>query len=301
MAEAKEIMEDQRGPVQEKDLDEMGRRTQRELDSLTTGETVTSSSPAQKHVFSRPLPDLYQKSDRNIVDSEFMPVRLGSVRGESIIYLLGLPLVEGHPFFLQNFTKQDVTVTEAVLNYFTNFAKTGNPNEPRNQMIVDYSSSKEKPKYRGITWESYEVQSQQYLSIIGIFIRVASDVLLHNFWEAIKALVGWLSPRKFLYITNSAAGGAFLTAAICIFKCNSFGLERFETTVEINHSPKEREREREREREMIVSQKETEPETVRKKRKMATAFHYPPPPALTANGQHPERNESSINPMNYEV
>ncbi|KAK6623343.1 hypothetical protein RUM43_009195 [Polyplax serrata] len=107
-------------------------------------------------------PSSFQNGSRSIRP---LGTRLGSVRGESIIYLLGLPLVEGHPFFLQNFTKQDVTVTEAVLNYFTNFAKTGNPNEPRNQMIVDYSSSKEKPKYRGITWESYEVQSQQYLSI----------------------------------------------------------------------------------------------------------------------------------------
>lgn len=40
-------------------------------------------------------------------------------------YILGLPLVEGLPFFPQNFTKQDVGVAEAVLNFFTNFAKTG--------------------------------------------------------------------------------------------------------------------------------------------------------------------------------
>ncbi|EEB16933.1 acetylcholinesterase precursor, putative [Pediculus humanus corporis] len=96
------------------------------------------------------------------------PQRLGSVRGESITYLLGLPLVDGLPFFPQNFTKQDVSVSEAVINFFSNFAKTGNPNEPKNDNNnnnFDYGNLKEKSKYRGIVWESYEVQTQQYLSI----------------------------------------------------------------------------------------------------------------------------------------
>jgi neuroligin len=47
------------------------------------------------------------------------------VRGEDVHYLLGLPLVGGHPFFPQNYTLQDIRVAESVLNFFTNFAKTG--------------------------------------------------------------------------------------------------------------------------------------------------------------------------------
>jgi neuroligin len=51
--------------------------------------------------------------------------RLGSVRGEDVTYILGLPLVGGQPFFPQNYSRQDMGVAEAVLNFFTNFAKTG--------------------------------------------------------------------------------------------------------------------------------------------------------------------------------
>jgi neuroligin len=51
--------------------------------------------------------------------------RLGSVRGEDVTYVLGLPLVGGQPFFPQNYSRQDMGVAEAVLNFFTNFAKTG--------------------------------------------------------------------------------------------------------------------------------------------------------------------------------
>ncbi|PSN41628.1 hypothetical protein C0J52_17766 [Blattella germanica] len=53
------------------------------------------------------------------------PQRLGSVRGEDVTYILGLPLVGGQPYFPQNYTRQDMGVAEAVLNFFTNFAKTG--------------------------------------------------------------------------------------------------------------------------------------------------------------------------------
>ncbi|XP_043273365.1 neuroligin-4, X-linked-like [Venturia canescens] len=91
--------------------------------------------------------------------------RLGSVRGEDIPYMFGLPLVAGGPFFPQNFSRQDQGVAEAVLNFFTNFAKTGNPNEPHNIESVDYGTVKEKARFRGLTWGQYETGTQQYLTI----------------------------------------------------------------------------------------------------------------------------------------
>lgn len=51
--------------------------------------------------------------------------RLGSVRGEALPYLLGLPLVGGEPHFPHNYSRQDVAVAEATINYVCNFAKTG--------------------------------------------------------------------------------------------------------------------------------------------------------------------------------
>lgn len=91
--------------------------------------------------------------------------RLGSIRGEDIPYIFGLPLVAGGAFFPRNYSRQDQGVAEAVLTFFTNFAKTGNPNEPHKIESVDYGTPKEKTRYRGLTWEQYETGTQQYLTI----------------------------------------------------------------------------------------------------------------------------------------
>lgn len=91
--------------------------------------------------------------------------RLGSVRGEDIPYIFGLPLVAGGAFFPRNYSRSDNGVAEAMLTFFTNFAKTGNPNEPHKIESVDYGIMKEKTRFRGLTWEQYETGSQQYLTI----------------------------------------------------------------------------------------------------------------------------------------
>lgn len=93
--------------------------------------------------------------------------RLGSVRGEDLIYILGMPLVGGHPFFPQNFTRQDMGVSEALLNFFSNFAKCGDPNGcgTVNKDVPDYGTVKEKTRYKSISWDPYEVSTQYYLSI----------------------------------------------------------------------------------------------------------------------------------------
>ncbi|XP_026672257.1 neuroligin-2-like [Ceratina calcarata] len=91
--------------------------------------------------------------------------RLGSIRGEMIPYIFGLPLVAGGAFIPRNYSRQDQGVAEAVLTFFTNFAKTGNPNEPHKIESVDYGLPKEKTRYHGLTWEQYETGTQQYLTI----------------------------------------------------------------------------------------------------------------------------------------
>lgn len=62
--------------------------------------------------------------------------RLGSVRGEDLPYIFGLPLVLGMPNFSQNFSRQDMGVAEAILNFVTNFCKTGDPNEAGHQQVI---------------------------------------------------------------------------------------------------------------------------------------------------------------------
>ncbi|CAH1098820.1 unnamed protein product [Psylliodes chrysocephalus] len=95
--------------------------------------------------------------------------RLGSIRGEDLTYILGLPLVGGLPHFPQNFSRQDLGIAEAMLNFVSNFAKSGDPNAPtpgsKDTSPPDYGTNKEKTRYKGLVWEPYEIGTQFYLSV----------------------------------------------------------------------------------------------------------------------------------------
>lgn len=87
--------------------------------------------------------------------------RLGSIHLEDIAYLFGYPLATKHTDSSHGFNKQDVAVSESVMNYFTNFCKTGDPNNPgKIKGDKDHGA-----KYRNLVWHPYEIGTQQYLSI----------------------------------------------------------------------------------------------------------------------------------------
>ncbi|KAK9512115.1 hypothetical protein O3M35_000612 [Rhynocoris fuscipes] len=50
---------------------------------------------------------------------------MGTVHGEELPYILGAPLVDGFSHFPKNYTKSEVALSEAVIMYISNFAKTG--------------------------------------------------------------------------------------------------------------------------------------------------------------------------------
>ncbi|XP_015588144.1 neuroligin-1 [Cephus cinctus] len=134
------------------------------MEALSDGHTVAPLMRIAYYHARRGAKTYFYHFNYQTRDSDYLQ-RLGSVRGEDIPYLFGLPLVAGGPFFPQNYTRQDQGVAEAVLTFFTNFAKTGNPNEPHNIESVDYGTVKEKTRFRGLTWDQYETGSQQYLMI----------------------------------------------------------------------------------------------------------------------------------------
>lgn len=51
--------------------------------------------------------------------------RMGTVHGEELPYLFGAPLVDGFNHFPKNYTKWEIALSEAVIIYWTNFARTG--------------------------------------------------------------------------------------------------------------------------------------------------------------------------------
>nr|XP_050861736.1 neuroligin-4, Y-linked-like isoform X2 [Vespula vulgaris] len=134
------------------------------MEALSDGHTVAPLMRIAFYHARRGAKTYFYHFDYQTKDSGHLK-RLGSVRGEDIPYIFGLPLVVGGTFFPRNYSRQDQGVAEAVLTFFTNFAKTGNPNEPHKIESVDYGTPKEKTRFRGLTWEQYETSTQKYLTI----------------------------------------------------------------------------------------------------------------------------------------
>lgn len=53
------------------------------------------------------------------------PQRMGTVHGEDLPYVFGAPLVDGFNHFPHNYTKSEVALSEAMMIYWSNFARTG--------------------------------------------------------------------------------------------------------------------------------------------------------------------------------
>ncbi|KAG7197398.1 hypothetical protein KM043_018501 [Ampulex compressa] len=134
------------------------------METLSDGHTVAPLMRIAFYHARRGAKTYFYHFDHQTKDNGYQQ-RLGSVRGEDIPYIFGLPLVAGGAFFPRNYTRQNQAVAEAVLTFFTNFAKTGNPNEPHKIESVDYGTPKEKTRFHGLKWEQYETGTQQYLTI----------------------------------------------------------------------------------------------------------------------------------------
>lgn len=90
--------------------------------------------------------------------------RMGTVHGEDLPYVFGAPLVDGFSHFPRNYTKSEVALSEAVMIFWSNFARTGNPNEHHRQDSV-LMASKERNRFRSIVWDEYDSTHQKYLEI----------------------------------------------------------------------------------------------------------------------------------------
>ncbi|XP_034232919.1 neuroligin-1-like [Thrips palmi] len=108
--------------------------------------------------------------------------RQGCIHGEELPYVLGAPLAgtEGLSFFTNNYTKQEGLLSEAVMTYWTNFARTGTPSDP-----VEESGRgrAERSRYRNLEWPAYEPVHKKYLHL-DLKPRVKTHYRAHrlSFW-----------------------------------------------------------------------------------------------------------------------
>ncbi|XP_053601645.1 neuroligin-4, Y-linked-like isoform X2 [Plodia interpunctella] len=111
----------------------------------------------------RPTKTFFYVFDYQTKDG-FYPQRIGAVHGEELPYVFGVPLVDGFGHFPQNYTKSEVALSECMMLFVANFARSGNPNDNTRQEVL-LPASRERNKFRGTVWEEYDSTHQKYLEI----------------------------------------------------------------------------------------------------------------------------------------
>nr|KAF7421615.1 hypothetical protein H0235_009451 [Vespula pensylvanica] len=54
-----------------------------------------------------------------------MDGKMGSVHGEELPFVFGAALVDGFAHFPRNYTRSEMALSESIIQYFANFARTG--------------------------------------------------------------------------------------------------------------------------------------------------------------------------------
>lgn len=92
------------------------------------------------------------------------PQRQGCIHGEELTYVFGAPLVGGLNHFVKNYTKSEMLLSETTMIYWSNFARTGNPNEGL-ENDANHASRQERSKYKIVEWTAYEAVHKKFLNL----------------------------------------------------------------------------------------------------------------------------------------
>ncbi|KAL2094543.1 hypothetical protein ACEWY4_009262 [Coilia grayii] len=112
---------------------------------------------------------------------EARPEWADAAHGDEIPYVFGVPMVGATDLFPCNFSKNDVMLSAVVMTYWTNFAKTGDPNHPVPQ---DTKFIHTKPnRFEEVIWTKFSFKDKQYLHI-GLKPRVRDNYRANKvaFW-----------------------------------------------------------------------------------------------------------------------
>ncbi|XP_043953101.1 neuroligin-2a isoform X2 [Gambusia affinis] len=113
--------------------------------------------------------------------TETRPEWADAAHGDEIPYVFGVPMIGATDLFPCNFSKNDVMLSAVVMTYWTNFAKTGDPNLPVPQ---DTKFIHTKPnRFEEVIWTKFNPKDKQYLHI-GLKPRVRDNYRANKvaFW-----------------------------------------------------------------------------------------------------------------------
>lgn len=63
----------------------------------------------------------------HVTQNGYFPQQFGSVHGEDLAYIFGMPLVGGTYHFVHNYTQEEILLSQHLMHFIVNFAKTGSP------------------------------------------------------------------------------------------------------------------------------------------------------------------------------
>ncbi|KAH8374875.1 hypothetical protein KR200_007855 [Drosophila serrata] len=105
-----------------------------------------------------------------------------SIMGEELAFIFGAPLAPAGPFPSGNYTVQEKLLSEAVMAYWTNFVKTGNPKAPWKGIFLN-SHALEWDRY-DLDWPEFNRRGQAYLNIgIPPTVGYKYRQIYMNFWN----------------------------------------------------------------------------------------------------------------------
>ncbi|KAH8369268.1 hypothetical protein KR009_006097 [Drosophila setifemur] len=105
-----------------------------------------------------------------------------SIKGEELAFIFGAPLAPAGPFPSTNYTVQEKLLSEAVMAYWTNFVKTGNPKAPWKGTFIN-SHALEWDRY-DLDWPEFNRRAQAYLNIgIPPTVGYKYRQIYMNFWN----------------------------------------------------------------------------------------------------------------------
>ncbi|XP_043926073.1 neuroligin-1 isoform X2 [Protopterus annectens] len=120
-----------------------------------------------------------------------VPAWADAAHGDEVPYVFGVPMIGPTELFPCNFSKNDIMLSAVVMTYWTNFAKTGDPNQPVPQ---DTKFIHTKPnRFEEVAWTRYSQKDQLYLHI-GLKPRVKEHYRANkvNLWlELVPHLHGF--------------------------------------------------------------------------------------------------------------
>lgn len=139
-----------------------------------------------------------------------------AAHGDEVPYVFGVPMAgpdtAAAEIFACNFSRNDVMLSAVVMTYWTNFAKTGDPNQPVPQ---DTKFIHTRPnRFEEVAWSKYDPREQLYLHI-GLRPRVRDHYRATKvaFWlELVPHLHGLRDLLQYVSTTTRAPGGDADTA-----------------------------------------------------------------------------------------